>query len=230
MANSLRGLGLVLFGLVLGVIIGVWWVAPRLNGTVIRFESATNPTASPSVLPTLASITPASTATTTSSETTTPSVAASATSQASPTTAPTIQVTASLTSSGDLKLDVLLAVNRERQKTDCVALVFEPRLQSIAQAHADDMAQHQKIDHVSSDGRTYSERLEQAGYQFIRRGENISAWFATPAEVVAQWMDEPVDGPHRANITNCAYRHVGIGLAYAEDRPYWVLDMAEPKP
>ncbi len=226
MANSLRGLGLLLLGIVLGLIIGVWWLAPRLNGTIIRFESASNTIASPSALPTLPTITSAQASTATIA----PSIAPSATSQANPTISPSIQVTASLTSSGDLKLDVLLAVNRERQQTNCEALVFEPRLQTIAQAHADDMAQHQKIDHVSSDGSTYSQRLERVGYQFIRRGENIAAWFATPTEVVAQWMDEPIDGPHRANITNCAYRHVGIGLAYAEDRPYWVLDMAEPKP
>lgn len=224
MANSLRGLGLLLVGIVIGMIIGVWWLAPHLNGTIIRFESATNPIASPSALPILPTITAnqAPTASATSP--------ASPSNSASPVPSATIQATASLTSSGDLKLDLLAAVNRERQQTNCEALVFDSRLQSIAQAHADDMAQHEKIDHVGSDGRSYSQRLEAVGYQFIRRGENISAWFATPVEVVAQWMDEPVDGPHRANITNCAYRHVGIGLAYVGDHPYWVLDMAEPKP
>ena len=154
MASSLRGVGLLLIGIVIGMIIGVWWLAPRLNGTIIRFESATNPIASPSV-PTI-----------TPNQAPMPSATspASPSNSASPTPSATIQATASLTSSGDLKLDLLAAVNRERQQTNCEALVFDSRLQSIAQAHADDMAQHEKIDHVGSDGRSYSQRLEAVGY------------------------------------------------------------------
>lgn len=123
-------------------------------------------------------------------------------------------------------------INAERKLASCdVRLSLMPILSQVAQAHAEDMARNSRIDHVGSNGATYTQRLDRAGYQYIRRGENLAAGFATPAETLAMWMDEPPDGPHRQNILNCVYREAGVGVARRSDGyHYWVLDLAEPKP
>lgn len=132
----------------------------------------------------------------------------------------------------DPALALLILANAERETDGCTQpLEWEPRLALIAEAHALDMATTGRIDHVSSDGATYTDRLDASGYLYVRRGENIAAGYRDPAEVMAIWMDEPEDGPHRTNILNCVYSHAGVGYAVdASGYPYWVLDLAEPQP
>jgi uncharacterized protein YkwD len=86
------------------------------------------------------------------------------------------------------------------------------------------MADHDFFDHTGSDGRSTFQRLRDAGYNYRLAAENIAAGVATPAEVVALWMDSP---SHRANILNCALRETGVGyVADPNDRlnygTYWV--------
>ena len=40
------------------------------------------------------------------------------------------------------------------------------------------------------------------------------------------WMNSP---GHRANILNCGFRNIGVGLAYdSKHTPYWTQDFATP--
>lgn len=213
----------------LSALAGALFLAPALSGVQIVVQRATTPTPPPP--PTQAAAAPptapAASATPVAATVAPPTAATVPTQPAASATAPLP------TSDPDLDpaLELVALLNAERQRAGCaVALALEPRLAKIAQAHAEDMSSNDFIDHVGSDGATYSERLDRIGYQYVRRGENIAAAFGPPAEVVAMWMDEPPDGPHLTNILNCAYQHAGVGRAVrADGYQYWVLDMAEPE-
>jgi uncharacterized protein YkwD len=215
----------------LSALAGALFLAPALSGVQIVVQRVATATAQPepaagaAIQPSSAPAAP-----------TAPAVAATVSqpTAAAATATPAAIATVPLPTS-DPDLDPALALvallNAERQRAGCdVALALEPRLVQTAQSHAEDMARNDFIDHTGSDGAVYSERLDRAGYQYVRRGENIAAAFGTPADVVAMWMDEPPDGPHLTNILNCVYQHAGVGRAErADGYQYWVLDLAEPK-
>lgn len=160
---------------------------------------------------------PASTAgSTTSTTTTTPPP--SSTTTAAPTTAPprdptTTAPQAARRTETDTVVDL---TNDARADAGCPALVVDGRLAAAAQDHADDMAAHDYFSHTSLDGTTFAERARAAGYP-QPGGENIARGQRSAEEVVSAWMDSP---GHRANILNCAFRAVGVGLD--EDEWVWV--------
>ena len=39
------------------------------------------------------------------------------------------------------------------------------------------------------------------------------------------WMNSP---GHRANILNCRYRHLGVGVVYDGRTPYWTQEFGTP--
>ncbi len=102
----------------------------------------------------------------------------------------------------------------------------DERLTRAAQAHAEDIARHRRIDHVGTDGATLHRRLERVGYPARFASESI-AIYQTPEESVHFWMAEPPNGPHRLNIVNCQYVDNGFGLAVdSRGRNWWVMDVA----
>jgi uncharacterized protein YkwD len=122
---------------------------------------------------------------------------------------------------------VLTLVNKERaKKPGCKPLVADSRLTAAARAHSADMATHNFFDHTTPSGVAFGTRIRKAGYRFSTAGENIASGQRTPADVMKSWMNS--DG-HRANILNCSYRNLGVGLAYNARRvPYWTQDFAAP--
>jgi len=105
----------------------------------------------------------------------------------------------------------------------------DQRLNRAAQAHAEDIARHRRIDHVGTDGARLHQRLERAGYPARFASESI-AIYQTPEEAVYFWMDEPPNGPHRLNIVNCQYVDNGFGLAVdSRGRNWWVMDVANQR-
>jgi uncharacterized protein YkwD len=77
------------------------------------------------------------------------------------------------------------------------------------------MAANDYFDHTSPDGTTPQDRAEAEGFT-SPVGENIAVGYPTANDVMAGWMDS--EG-HRANILNCAYTVIGVGLN--EDGWYW---------
>lgn len=111
-------------------------------------------------------------------------------------------------------------------RAGCEAWKHDPRLDAAAQLHAEDIARHQYVSHVGTDGATVAQRLRRQGYPANRATEGI-ALYRTPEKVVAFWMGEPPSGPHRRNITWCQYTDAGIGLAYDRNgQRWWVMDYA----
>lgn len=54
-------------------------------------------------------------------------------------------------------------------------------------------------------------------------GENIARGQADAAAVMNSWMNS--DG-HRANILNCAYKTLGVGVHLGDGGPWWTQDFS----
>ncbi|MGZ4650234.1 MAG: CAP domain-containing protein [Kineosporiaceae bacterium] len=122
---------------------------------------------------------------------------------------------------------MLRLVNTERASAGCVPLRSNPVLVGVARAHSRDMAVRGYFSHASQDGRTPFDRMRAAGYSGGLMGENIAAGQPTAAAVMDAWMHSP---GHRANILNCGYRAVGIGVFRRATSPfhvYWTQDFGD---
>jgi uncharacterized protein YkwD len=113
---------------------------------------------------------------------------------------------------------VLTLVNQNRAQNGCGALKEDTRLDTAAQAHSVDMAQHNYFDHTTPSGVTFDQREKAAGYP-SPGGENIAEGQTSAQQVMTDWMNS--EG-HRANILNCQFTAIGIGLD--TDGWYWTQD------
>ncbi|MEU5322309.1 CAP domain-containing protein [Streptomyces sp. NPDC021056] len=114
---------------------------------------------------------------------------------------------------------VLVLVNAERAKAGCAPLTENAKLTEAAQDHSQDMADHQNMSHTGSDGSSMTDRLARVGYKFRSAGENVAYGYNTPESVMDGWMNS---SGHRANILNCGFKEIGIGLA--QPGYYWTQD------
>lgn len=112
-------------------------------------------------------------------------------------------------------------------------LTMNPQLRCSARLHAKDMADLMYFDHTSADGRTFDQRITQAGYTGWTIGENIAQGQTSPEEVVQGWMDSP---GHCVNIMNGGFTEIGVGFYEGAGggfrvRPlYWVQNFGAPRP
>ncbi|WP_426564401.1 CAP domain-containing protein [Angustibacter sp. McL0619] len=155
--------------------------------------------------------------------TTAPRITTAAPPKAQPkkTTAPTTSKPVSKPS-GSMVSQVIALVNSERGRAGCGALRESSQLDAAAYGHSKDMATHDYFSHVSQDGRTFDVRIRAAGYSGHTLGENIAAGQRTASAVMASWMGS---SGHRANILNCAFKQIGVGVASGGSYgTYWTQD------
>ncbi len=107
---------------------------------------------------------------------------------------------------------VFLLVNEERESAGVAPLQIDASLEAAAQLHAEDMFENGYFDHTSQDGRNFSTRANEAGYDGSPGGENIANGQQTPEQVMQSWMNS--DG-HRNNILNPEFDDIGVGKAGA---------------
>ncbi|MFD9031326.1 sigma-70 family RNA polymerase sigma factor [Streptomyces sp. NPDC059567] len=112
---------------------------------------------------------------------------------------------------------VVSLVNSERAKAGCGPLTENSLLTEAAQGHSVDMAARNFFDHTNPDGDGPGERVTATGYRWSTYGENIAMGQRTPAQVMESWMNSP---GHRANILNCSFKEIGIGI-HSDGGPYW---------
>ncbi|MEV4675526.1 MULTISPECIES: CAP domain-containing protein [Actinomadura] len=118
---------------------------------------------------------------------------------------------------GGAAAQVISLVNKERAKNGCRALTSNGKLAVAAQGHSADMARRGFFDHTNPDGKSPGDRITAAGYRWSTYGENIAKGQPTPASVMTSWMNSP---GHRANILNCSFREIGVGVVKSGG-PYW---------
>ncbi|MFE5794825.1 CAP domain-containing protein [Streptomyces sp. NPDC056503] len=158
---------------------------------------------------------------------------APATTQAAPAPAPTTEAPAEETteetaapagSTADradaAEAEVLRLVNVERGKVGCSPVQPSAGLARLAGAFSADMAARNFFDHTDPDGATPWSRAEAAGVGGLG-GENIARGQVDATAVMVSWMNS--DG-HRANILNCDFTTLGVGVHFADGGPWWTQD------
>lgn len=113
---------------------------------------------------------------------------------------------------------VIALVNSERAKAGCGPVSGNSTLHSAALKHSQDMANRDYFDHTNPDGDGPGERITAAGYRWSTYGENIAAGQKDAAAVMDGWMNSP---GHRANIVNCAFKELGVGVHEAPGGIRW---------
>ncbi|WP_184931280.1 CAP domain-containing protein [Streptomyces nymphaeiformis] len=138
------------------------------------------------------------------------------------TAAPTEKTTVTSTAdrSEAAEAEVIRLVNSERAKVGCTPVHADAKLAALAGAFSADMATRGFFDHTDPDGDTPWVRAAQAGISAMG-GENIARGQVDAAAVMASWMNS--DG-HRANILNCDFTTLGVGVAFGDGGPWWTQD------
>ena len=110
-------------------------------------------------------------------------------------------------------LDQVVALtNQARADNGLPPLTANPLLAAAAQKQAEAMAADAFFDHTNpKTGTQPGDRVTAEGYRWSVVAENIAAGDATPADVVAGWLNSP---GHRANILNSDVREIGVGYFF----------------
>lgn len=116
--------------------------------------------------------------------------------------------------------EVLRLVNVERAKIGCTPVAADSALTGLAEAFSGDMAARGFFDHTDPDGATPWDRAAKAGVTGLG-GENIARGQTDAAAVMEAWMNSP---GHRANILNCDFKTLGVGVHMASGGPWWTQD------
>jgi uncharacterized protein YkwD len=126
--------------------------------------------------------------------------------------------------------DLIAVINAYRTGNGLQAVSPNGALTSAAGWMAGDMAARNYIGHVSSDGRSPTQRMSAFGYPAtsMYTGEDLGAGYATAGAVLVGWQ---ASSAHNAVLLNPNYNSVGIGLAYQANSTYkwyWAADFGGP--
>ncbi|MFG2884497.1 CAP domain-containing protein [Streptomyces sp. NPDC048297] len=116
--------------------------------------------------------------------------------------------------------EVLKLVNEERAKVGCSALAANSSLTGLAETFSADMAARSFFSDTDPDGATPWDRAAKAGMTDLG-AENIARGQADAAAVMDAWMKSP---GHRANILNCDFKTLGVGVHFGPGGPWWTQD------
>ncbi|MGN9808440.1 CAP domain-containing protein [Micromonospora sp. BQ11] len=201
-------------------------VLPGTDGPPADPLAPTSPAAAPTSAKPSPAATPSRRPTPAPSRTTAPSRrterSSAPTTSRRPTTSTSTSTSTGVSSQARQVVDL---VNAERAKAGCGALGIDDKLMTAAQRHSQDQADHQDMSHDGSDGSDAGQRLDRVGYAWRTYGENVAWNQKTPAAVMDAWMNSP---GHRANILNCAFTEIGVGVA-SSNGPYWTQVFAAPR-
>ncbi|MGW1711947.1 CAP domain-containing protein [Streptomyces sp. NPDC002156] len=125
-----------------------------------------------------------------------------------------------VTAEAAAEAEVLKLVNEERAKVGCSAVAANSALRELAEAFSDDMAARDFFDHTDPDGLSPWDRADKAGITSLG-GENIARGQADAAAVMEAWMNSP---GHKANILNCDFKTLGVGVHFGSGGPWWTQD------
>ena len=115
---------------------------------------------------------------------------------------------------------VFALLNEHRSQNGVPALKYDVELEAAIQGHCIHMLTHSFMDHYAEEEREVYDpwiRAEKCGTS--ARAENIAGSFASPEEVMAEWIASP---GHNENMLNPALTRVGIGyVSGGQWDTYW---------
>jgi uncharacterized protein YkwD len=126
--------------------------------------------------------------------------------------------------------DLVALINAYRTSNGLQAVSPNGALNSAAGWMAGDMAARNYIGHVSSDGRSPTQRMWAFGYPAtsMYTGEDLGAGYGTASAVLAGWQ---ASAAHNAVLLDPNYDALGIGLVYEPNSTYkwyWAADFGGP--
>lgn len=101
-------------------------------------------------------------------------------------------------------------------------LTWNSKLADAASSHAIDMYQRKYFSHVTPEGISPKQRVENAGYQGIYRFENIAKGYNNIDQVIEAWRKSE---SHCRAMMHDSIDEIGIGT----DHSYWVMELGEKK-
>ncbi|MFJ6390786.1 CAP domain-containing protein [Streptomyces sp. NPDC091972] len=116
--------------------------------------------------------------------------------------------------------EVLRLVNVERAKVGCSPVAANSALSELAEDFSKAMAAQGFFDHTDPSGASPWDRAAKAGITSLG-GENIARGQADAASVMEAWMNSP---GHKANILNCDFKTLGVGVQFGAGGPWWTQD------
>lgn len=127
-----------------------------------------------------------------------------------------------VTTLATLRKRVVKLTNNRRENRGCRALRQVRSLNRAAQKHTRLMANRDVLTHQFAGEPSPPTRMRNAGYNWNLWGENIASGYPDARSVVRGWMNSP---PHRRNILNCRFKHIGVGYAKSDGgTAYWTQD------
>jgi uncharacterized protein YkwD len=126
--------------------------------------------------------------------------------------------------------DLIALINAYRASNGLQPVLSNGALTAAAGWMASDMAVRNYVGHVSSDGRSPTQRMSAFGYPAtsMYTGEDLGAGYGTAGAVFAGWQ---ASAAHNAVLLNPNYDAVGIGLVRNERSSYkwyWAADFGGP--
>jgi uncharacterized protein YkwD len=116
--------------------------------------------------------------------------------------------------------EMLTRINEMRQAAGMNPLVRNPNLDAAARTHSADMAWHRDFNHVSARTGDPSARVAATGMTAAAVGENI-ARNATTLDALQALI---ASDPHRENLLNPQYTHIGLAAVQVEGE-VWVTQV-----
>ena len=104
-------------------------------------------------------------------------------------------------------------INTERVNHGLSPLEWNEQLAAVARNHSRDMAHNEFFGHLSSNGTTSVNRVNNAGIPYRFFSENLALGQRTPAIVVERLMNSP---GHRSNILNPSMTQTGVGFYFGD--------------
>ena len=127
-----------------------------------------------------------------------------------------------LPSTEEIEKELLAAINKERAGRNFAVLHQSRALTDLARSHSAEMARGNILSHESSDGKSFTDRLAEAGVAFAANGENVARSGTFVADLIHQsFMESP---GHRENVLNLDFDEVGIGIIRGPGTSYYVTE------
>lgn len=139
-----------------------------------------------------------------------------------------------LNSPAGIQAEILQRVNAFRAAgAVCGTTTFAPaaplswntKLLQAATGHSNDMATNNYFSHTSLDGRTFAQRILNAGYSYSAAGENIAAGQTSVQAVMTAWINSP---GHCQNMMNATFRDIAVACVRNDASTfhrYWTMDL-----
>lgn len=122
----------------------------------------------------------------------------------------------------ELARQLIFEINQERARFDLPKFRMSSKLTAVAQAHACDNANHNRLSHIGTAGSSLGARVIRMGYNFRFVTENVALGHETHEQVLRAWLQS---SSHRQNIFDVRTNDLGVAVALGRDgRMHWVMN------